>query len=217
MKKIFDIGSNTGSFCKAYKDKYPDSEIICVEPAYDTIISSFDTTYAEFPDIKVLQYACSDKCNEKIDFYYNEIFHTISTCSKDWKENSRFNNPKIYNNKWVKRQVRTVTIDFLLQKFGTPDYIKIDAEGYELTVLKGLTKKVPFVGIEWAEELKTDIIGCVDRLKLLKFTKFALQETDDYLDLPGKKDYIDYNTIRDIIVKELDSNRKERWGMIYSS
>lgn len=210
MKLVFDIGANIGKFCSAYKQKYPDCRIICVEPAYEFLRASYADPEN---DIMVVPYACSDTCNEHVDFHFNEYVTTISSCNQKWISDSRF---KDYNNKWVKKQVKTVTIDYLIEEFGCPDYIKVDVEGYELTALNGLTQKVPLLGLEWAEELKEEVVGCVDRLNALGFKQFCVQDCDGYLDLPADNDFRDYKTVRDYLTNELDSDRKEKWGMIYS-
>ena len=60
------------------------------------------------------------------------------------------------------------------------------------------------------------MVGCVDRLNALGFKQFCVQDCDGYLDLPADNDFRDYKTVRDYLTNELDSDRKEKWGMIYS-
>lgn len=93
-------------------------------------------------------------------------------------EASAFNtlNPKFKNvtesdnlQKWneqIKFQkvipVATTTLDSLIRKYGHPYFIKIDVEGYELEVIKGLSQPVPFISIEcllpdFRDELKENI------------------------------------------------------------
>ena len=47
-----------------------------------------------------------------------------------------------------KRAIETITLDDAIAKFGRPAYIKIDVEGHELEVVKGLTQWVPLLSIE---------------------------------------------------------------------
>ncbi len=44
------------------------------------------------------------------------------------------------------------TLDALIGKFGIPSYCKIDVEGFELEVVKGLTAAIPLVSLEFTRE-----------------------------------------------------------------
>jgi len=46
------------------------------------------------------------------------------------------------------QQVETATLESLIDSLGTPHYIKIDVEGHEPSVLRGLRHAVPFISFE---------------------------------------------------------------------
>src|SRR5258708_30129788 len=46
-------------------------------------------------------------------------------------------------------EVETVTLDSLIEAHGLPTFIKIDVEGHEPAVLKGLHRRVPGVSFEF--------------------------------------------------------------------
>lgn len=62
-------------------------------------------------------------------------------------------------------QVPISTLDSLIARFGRPNFIKIDVEGYELDVLKGLSRLVPLLSFEFHG---TEIQRLWDCLNLLK-------------------------------------------------
>jgi len=44
--------------------------------------------------------------------------------------------------------VETTTLERMISEYGSPFFIKIDVEGYELNVLRGLRRPVPFLSFE---------------------------------------------------------------------
>ena len=45
-------------------------------------------------------------------------------------------------------EVETTTLEMLIDKYGLPFFIKVDVEGYELHVLRGLRQPVPYLSFE---------------------------------------------------------------------
>jgi hypothetical protein len=97
--------------------------------------------------------------------------------------------------------------------FGIPDEIKIDVEGLEYLVLRGLSQKVPLIGFEWVEEDTNTILLSVLRLIRLGYEKFCLTDLDDYTKRPAE--YYDFNTFM-IEKLKLIPERASRWGMLYA-
>lgn len=81
-------------------------------------------------------------------------FNTLSPVWKGLLESDRKNrwNEEV---RFEGREVRVpvITLDQLIAEYGTPDFIKIDAEGYEEEIIKGLTRPVPCLSVEslWPE------------------------------------------------------------------
>ena len=136
---------------------------------------------------------------------------TISTFSEDWVNNSRFTGGYSWNEGII---VDTTTLDSVIEQYGTPDYIKIDVEGYEFEVLTSLTKVLEntIISFEWAEEQKNKIEQTIKYLFNLGYKKFSYTEADKILmDVE-----IDWRTIDKLnLIENLDDQRKDKWGMIY--
>lgn len=62
--------------------------------------------------------------------------------------------------------VPVVTLDSAIRRFGIPFYCKIDVEGWELEVLKGLTHKIPLISLEFhLNEMNiSKTSSCLERL-----------------------------------------------------
>lgn len=205
MELIFDIGANIGNFTKKCLELHPKCKIISIEPnveLFNKLSERFDRE-----NVIVISDLVSEKNGEEIDFYISNA-DTISTASVDWIENSRFSK----NYKWssaIKKQ--TINLDFLIEKYGNPDLIKIDVEGYELEVIKGLNTKQKDLCFEWAEEQYDNINKSCEHLYKIGYRDFGFIYGDDYLKKPEK--YSSWNNCE--IHKDINSSRKDKWGMIW--
>ncbi len=63
-------------------------------------------------------------------------------------------------------QVPVVTLDAAIKAFGNPFYCKIDVEGWELEVLKGLSQPIPLISFEFHlnEQGIARTVSCLERL-----------------------------------------------------
>lgn len=61
--------------------------------------------------------------------------------------------------------VAVVSLDNLITRFGRPDYIKIDVEGYETSVLAGLSEPICLISFEAnLPDFEMETIDCIERL-----------------------------------------------------
>lgn len=79
--------------------------------------------------------------------------------------------------------VRVVTLDGLIAEYGMPDFIKIDTEGHEADVLRGLSHRIPVLSFEYhggAYPVRLDNDPLPDCLSMLPGYEFraAQHETE---------------------------------------
>jgi hypothetical protein len=84
--------------------------------------------------------------------------------STDWlarvQETGRFGSVE-----WSQTETVDVsTLDALVAEFGVPSFTKIDVEGYEFEVLRGLTQALPALSLEFTPEHLEATERCVRRL-----------------------------------------------------
>ena len=70
--------------------------------------------------------------------------------------------------------VLTTTLDSLISKEGVPDLIKIDVEGYEHKVIKGLTEKANKICFEFTEEMDYCLYESFLHLQSLGYESFGI-------------------------------------------
>ena len=146
---IFDIGANYGTFTEAALKA--GHKVIAVEPA-PRVFSRLVRSFLYTPNVVPLKVAVSDKDNETVDFYEAEE-DGLSTLNKEWLTAETMP----YAGKPFRTiQVTTITIDSLVKTYGIPDLIKIDVEGGEWLVFRGMTKKYGVVAFEWIYETSTE-------------------------------------------------------------
>ena len=75
--------------------------------------------------------------------------------------------------------VSVETLDGMILKHGKPHFIKIDVEGFELEVLRGLSQPIDCISIEFTPELVHNSIKCIDYLETLGPVEFNYGKCND--------------------------------------
>lgn len=93
--------------------------------------------------------------------------HTLSSLSKEWVEAVR-RTRRFSEYAWNQTQtVQMTTLNKLIEQYGMPSFIKIDVEGYEFPVVKGLTRPVKALSLEFVPEFIEPMYRCIDYLSSL--------------------------------------------------
>lgn len=153
----FDVGANIGNRISPLL--MLNAKIVAIEPQ----ISCQKILNSKFGNkITLITEGLGEKEGEA-EFHISDA-STISSFSKDWIESVRSGRFKDYS--WgTKTKVRMTTLDNLIDQYGIPSFIKIDVEGYELEVLKGLTKSVNMISYEYCVPEQTQqAIDCARRI-----------------------------------------------------
>jgi FkbM family methyltransferase len=232
MNLIFDIGFNVGEFTQTCFNKYNSCSVIAVE-ANPNLVSTVSQHFFTNYNFSLLNNLVSDKEGESLDFYINPSASGISTASTHFMKNSRFTKGSKYigenSTQWAAPiKVQSITIDSMIERYGIPDLIKIDVEGYELNVLKGLTQKANDICFEWHEEEKENLYQILEHLQSIGYTQFGVigyfeegdvfpkatfsDKGDPYLEYP--KNFYTFENLE--LDKLINSERRVNYGMFFA-
>jgi FkbM family methyltransferase len=96
--------------------------------------------------------------------YINTRAPTLSTLCFDWVR-ALNNFPEFRKENWDQRlQIKVTTLDTLIEKYGEPVFCKIDVEGGELDVLRGLSVPPRNLSFEYITPIAERALKCIDRL-----------------------------------------------------
>ena len=165
---IFDIGANHG--VKAEIFLRLGARVIAVDPDVSnqkTLTEHFLVYRLRKKPVVVVGKAVSDR-NGQETFWVSEPGFEMNTLNAKWaetleKDPARFGRTFEFREK---RQVETITLEQMISTYGLPFYIKIDVEGYEPNVLKGLQTAVPYLSFEVnLPDFKSEGEQCIVRLR----------------------------------------------------
>lgn len=154
----FDIGSNYGQKIESLADT--GIRILAVEPQQEC----FAFLQEKYGDLGVFLQKGVGAVNGK-ELFHISTAHPLSSFSREWiaavSESKRFTDADWHQS----MEIDIITLDNLCNQFGTPDFIKIDVEGYELQVLNGLNTPVKALCFEYTvpERLET-LKSCLMRV-----------------------------------------------------
>jgi FkbM family methyltransferase len=161
-KLCFDVGANVGNRVKIFLKLQ--ANVVAIEPQNECV-QILKRVFGRNRHLNIIQKALGEHEGDAEIMISNA--NTLSSLSPAWveavKKSGRFSDYL-----WDKRQkVRLTTLDSLVKQYGTPDFIKIDVEGFEYEVIRGLSQPIPLVSLEFVPERIGPTLNCIDRLRSL--------------------------------------------------
>lgn len=201
---MFDIGANRGDATLAGIQK--GYKVIALEPGpgiFKNLVSNFIYESKVIP----LKFAVSDNDNEVTEFY-EAAEDGLSTINKDWLTSDDMP----YKGKDFRTiKANTITIDTLAKIYGNPDLIKIDVEGAEWFVFRGMTKKYGMITFEWTNVTIGEHQSQIEYLEKLGYTEIGPQFIEHHLQEPKEWFKIKDQRLDDWVISNKDKWENSLW------
>lgn len=200
---VFDVGANLGERTKVFR--MLGARVIAIEPT-SYCVNYLKGLFAGDDDVVVVPKALGEKEGTG-EISVNEKLPVLSTMSDKWATESRFSKDQ----RWERKETITITtLDALTAQYGTPAFCKIDVEGFELPVLRGLSSPIPMISFEFLYEFMKDSAACMERLNAIGQARFNFNigEQMDF-HLPA------WTSHAEVLLAIENLNDPKVWGDIY--
>lgn len=170
----FDIGAHLGNRIHAWRRL--GGIVVACEP-HPQCFRFLQNHYGKKENIFLLNTAVSERRGEDV-LHISSGSPTLSTISEEWIK--IVSTARIFSGiTWDSSvSVQVTTLDNLIEKYGLPGFIKIDTEGSELSVLKGLHHQVPALSFEYLPASLEIAEHCIEELKRLGNYRFNLSAVE---------------------------------------
>lgn len=164
----FDIGAHVGDRVASFRRL--GARVIAVEPQ-PLCLRALRLLHGRDPGVALVPAAVGE-AGGRITLHVNRANPTVSTASPEFIAASAAA-VGWEGQVWDDRiEVPVVTLDELIAAHGMPQFVKIDVEGHEPAVLRGLGHRLPALSFEFTTMQRRLAFDCLNRLSELGSYRF---------------------------------------------
>lgn len=153
-----DVGANYGSRTEVFLAL--GARVVAVEPA-PKLARALRDRFAHRRGVEIVE-AALGPAPGRADLHVGDI-DKVSTLATDWVQDCA-RTPHLAHIRFTPTPVEVTTLDALIVRVGRPAFVKIDVEGFEHEVLRGLSAPVPALSFEYTPWRAPRAAQCVRRL-----------------------------------------------------
>src|SRR3989344_5990702 len=199
----FDVGANIGNKTNIFLKL--GARVVAIEPQ-ELACRKINELYGDNKNLSIVNKGLADKPGF-LELSISEDRSVLATMSLKWKKEGGFS--KSYIGAKIEK-VPVTTLDNLISEYGLPKFCKIDVEGFEEEVLKGLTKLIPYISFEFTKEFLADTKECVDYVSSLGNATFNYSAGES-----GELSFKDWVLGAELFGALEKIENKDVWGDIY--
>jgi len=158
-----DVGAHVGNRTRCFRAL--GARVVAVEPQPDCA-ALLARLFVRDPGVTLLRAALGEAPG-RATLMENPVNPTVGTLDVNWVRRAR-SVAGFETQRWHEgAEVDVTTLDALIATHGVPAFVKIDVEGFEAAVLRGLSQPVPALSFEVLPALRERAFECLDRLDAL--------------------------------------------------
>jgi FkbM family methyltransferase len=165
----FDVGAHVGNRVRCWLGL--GARVVAVEPL-PRFHRLLQLLYGRRVNLELLECGLADERGEG-ELLISSRHPTLSTLAHDWQAEVTAKDHRFARSAWDQRQrVELETLDGLIERYGEPAFCKIDVEGFEEQVLRGLSRPLRAMSFEYIPAVRERAFRCVDLVSSLDDYRF---------------------------------------------
>lgn len=160
----YDIGAGLGNRTEAWSAL--GAQVICVEPQSDRM-SYIEKRVLGNHNIFTVRKAIGNE-NRMTIMHVNDALPIGAGTLTEGEVRAAISEGDSFSEKWDKQEpVEIITLDDLIKVHGLPDFCQINAKGYEVEILKGLSQSIKGIAFGYLTHAPSYALECIARLEKL--------------------------------------------------